>query len=126
MHFHHLSTIINSYLSEKETDEKQKPPFETTNVVIDYVAEIAKVVEGTHEPIIDAETFRMDKTAVRWKLIEEFLQTHNYIMNANVRAPCGVSASTANRILAGFVSMGRIIKAHEHGHWRYCQKRQAD
>lgn len=68
---------------------------------------------------------KMDKAAMRWKLIEEFLQTHDYIMNADVRALCGVSAATANRILSGFVSMGRLVKSREHGHWRYCQRRKS-
>jgi Fic family protein len=40
-----------------------------------------------------------DKATMRWKQIEKFLKTHPYIMNADVRALCGVSAATANRIL---------------------------
>lgn len=62
---------------------------------------------------------KMDKAAVRWKLIEEFLQTHDYIMNADVRALCGVSAATANRILSGLVADGKLIKYHKNGHWAY-------
>lgn len=45
---------------------------------------------------------KMDKTTMRWMLIEEFLRTHEYIMNADVRELCGVSAATANRILVSF------------------------
>ena len=44
---------------------------------------------------------QMNKVTMRWKQIEKFLQTHEFIMNADVRALCGVSAATANRILAG-------------------------
>ncbi len=62
---------------------------------------------------------KMDKAAVRWKLIEEFLQTHDYIRNADVRVLCGVSAATANRILAGLVLDGTLIKVHLGGHWQY-------
>ena len=36
----------------------------------------------------------MDKATIRWKQIEKFLETHNFIMNADVRALCGVSAAT--------------------------------
>ncbi len=43
---------------------------------------------------------KMDKATLRWKKIEEYLKTHDYIMNADVRELCGVSAATANRILA--------------------------
>lgn len=41
----------------------------------------------------------IDKATMQWKQIEKFLETHPYIMNADVRAPCGVSAATANRVL---------------------------
>ena len=66
---------------------------------------------------------KMDKAAMRWRQIEEFLQTHDYIMNADVRELCGVSAATANRILAGFVSERGLVKFRKCGHWVYCQKR---
>lgn len=62
---------------------------------------------------------KMDKAAMRWKLIEEFLQTHDYIMNANVRTLCGVSAATANRILAGLTAKGELYKYRKGGHWGY-------
>ncbi len=62
---------------------------------------------------------KIDKAALRWKLIEEFLKTHDYIMNADVRELCGVSAATANRILAKLVTEGTLIKCHNNGHWVY-------
>lgn len=65
---------------------------------------------------------KLDKTIMQWKLIEEFLQTHEHIMNADVRSLCGVSAATANRILAGFASAGKAIKYREGGHWVYALK----
>ena len=61
----------------------------------------------------------MDKAAMRWRQIEKFLQTHEFIMNADVRALCGVSAATANRILAGLTAEGNIVKYREGGHWAY-------
>ncbi len=62
----------------------------------------------------------MDKTTMRWEQIKKFLETHLYIMNADVRALCGVSAATANRILAGFVAEGNLTKYRKAGHWVYC------
>lgn len=62
---------------------------------------------------------QMDKATMRWMQIEKFLETHLYIMNADVRALCGVSAATANRILAGFASEGKLVKYREGGHWAY-------
>lgn len=62
---------------------------------------------------------KIDKAAMRWKLIEEFLQTHDYIMNADVRELCGVSAATANRILAKLLSEKKLTKNWVNGHWTY-------
>lgn len=61
----------------------------------------------------------MDKATMRWKQIEKFLAAHPYIMNADVRALCGVSAATANRILAGLAAEGKLVKYREGGHWAY-------
>ena len=61
----------------------------------------------------------IDKATMRWQKIEQFLQTHEYIMNANVRALCGVSPATANRILAGFTADRKLVKYREGGHWAY-------
>lgn len=61
----------------------------------------------------------MDKATLRWKQIEAYLETHDHIMNANVRELCGVSAATANRILARLVLDGKITKCYLDGHWKY-------
>ena len=61
----------------------------------------------------------MDKATMRWKQIEKFLETHPYIMNADVRALYGVSAATANRILAGLAVKEKLVKCRENGHWAY-------
>ena len=62
---------------------------------------------------------KADKKALRWQKIEQFLQTHEYIMNADVRELCGVSAATANRILAGLVDDNKLNKGQEKVHWAY-------
>lgn len=62
---------------------------------------------------------KMDKATLRWKKIEEYLKTHDYIMNADVRELFGVSAATANRILSGLASDGILLKCRESGHWVY-------
>lgn len=61
----------------------------------------------------------VDKEALRWRDIQEFLKNHDYIMNADVRMLCGVSAATANRILSGLTADGKLVKCHEGGHWVY-------
>ena len=70
----------------------------------------------------DVSDGAMDKATMRWKQIEKFLETHPYIMNADVRALCGVSAATANRILAGLAEEGKLVKYREGGHWAYSMK----
>ena len=62
---------------------------------------------------------KIDKATFRWKQIENFLETHEFIMNADVRALCGVSAATANRIIVGLVADMKLIKFHKGGHWAY-------
>lgn len=61
----------------------------------------------------------MDKATLRWKQIEAYLETHDYIMNANVRELCGVSAATANRIFVELVTNKKLSKHYLHGHWKY-------
>lgn len=69
---------------------------------------------------------KMDKATLRWNKIQEYLKTHDYIMNADVRELCGVSAATANRILSGLIAIGKLSKYREGGHWAYCFKDKAN
>ena len=62
---------------------------------------------------------KMDRSTFRWNKIQEYFKTPNYIMNADVRELCEVSAATANRILTGLASDGILIKYRESGHWAY-------
>ena len=73
-------------------------------------------VISTSDKMSDVKT---DKATLRWNKIQEYLKTHEYIMNADVRELCGVSAATANRILAEVVAKGKLDKYHEGGHWAY-------
>lgn len=73
-------------------------------------------VINTSDEMIDG---KLDKSAIRWQKIEQFLQTHEYIMNADVRELCGVSPATANRILAEFVDSGQLSKCRIGAHWAY-------
>lgn len=61
----------------------------------------------------------IDKADLRCMQIEAFLKTHEFIMNADVRSLCGVSAATANRILAGLAAEGKLTKIRKGGHWAY-------
>ena len=60
-----------------------------------------------------------NKSAFRWRKIEQYLKTHTFIMNSDVRRLFDVSPATANRILAQLVDKGKLIKIHERGQWKY-------
>ena len=62
---------------------------------------------------------KLDKATMRWQQIEKFLEAHEFIMNADVRILCGVSAATANRILSNLATDGRLLKYRKAGHWSY-------
>ena len=62
---------------------------------------------------------KMDKATLRWKKIKEYLKNHDYIMNADARELCGVSAATANRVLSSFAKEEKLKKYREGGHWAY-------
>lgn len=64
---------------------------------------------------------KMDKATLRWNKIEAYLKSHDYITNADVRKLCGVSAATANRILAALVAKNQLEKYRMRGHWVYKQ-----
>ena len=57
---------------------------------------------------IQADTGETDKDSMRWNDIKEYLKTHDYIMNADVRELLGVSSATANRILGKLVDQGKL------------------
>lgn len=78
----------------------------------------ASLIEAisTSDELSDGVT---DKATMRWKKIESFLETHPYIMNADVRLLCNVSAATANRILSGLVDDRKLIRCRKYGHWVY-------
>ena len=62
---------------------------------------------------------KIDKATLRWNKIQEYLKTHDYIMNADVGELCVVSAATANRLLAGLVAEDKLKKWRNNGHWAY-------
>lgn len=70
----------------------------------------------TSDALSDGKT---DKKALRWQKIEQFLQTHEYIMNADVRELCGVSAATANRVLTTMVENEKLNRERLNGLWVY-------
>ena len=69
--------------------------------------------------VIQADAGETDKNALRWKYIKEYLKTHDYIMNADVRELLGVSSATANRILSKLVDQGKLQRYRVKPYWAY-------
>ena len=82
-------------------------------------ASITEAMEVSDKMMDEMSDGKMDKATQRWKKIEAYLKTHDYIMNANVRELCGVSSATANRILATLVENKKLKKYYERGLWSY-------
>ena len=68
---------------------------------------------------INTSDGKVDKATLRWNKIQEYLKNQDYIMNADVRDLCGVSAATANRILAKLAVEGILEKFRKKSHWVY-------
>ncbi len=79
------------------------------------IASLTEAIEMSDE-MSDAPKNRPSE---RWAQIEGFLKNHEFIQNADVRQLCGVSAATANRILAKLAAEGKLVKCREGGHWAY-------
>lgn len=78
-------------------------------------ASLMEVIRASKEMRIETK----DKTALRRQKIKKYLETHGSIANADVRKLCGVSPATANRILAGLVTEGKLHRYLQKGHWAY-------
>ena len=92
---------------------------ESTVFVEFMLAAIKASLIETIGPSDEMSDGRMDKATLRWNKIQEYLKTHDYIMNADVRKLCGVSAATANRILVQLVTDNKVKKSRINGHWQY-------
>ena len=91
-----------------------------STVFIEFMLSAIKAsLKEAIETIDEMSDGKMDKATLRWKKIKEYLKTHDYIMNANVRELCGVSAATANRILSGLVTGEEIVRCRQNMHWAY-------
>ncbi len=73
---------------------------------------------------IDSKPIKINgnKNDYRWSIISDFLNDNDCIMNADIRNLFHVSSATANRILAGFVRDGKLIKIRQGKTWAYLKK----
>ena len=80
-----------------------------TKYVVKFTTQFRKdyklaMKRGLKIELLERVIMLIDKATLRWNKIQEHLKTHDYIMNADVRELCGVSATAANRILVGLAT----------------------
>lgn len=97
---------------------------EESTVFIEFMlsaikASITETMEVSDEMMDEMSDGKMDKATQRWKKIEAYLKTHDYIMNADVRELCGVSSATANRILRECSEKKDLTRVRVGGKWAY-------
>lgn len=81
---------------------------------------LSAIQEALEEAVsTEAPHKRTGTEAQRWREIEVFLRENDTISNADVRELLQVSAATANRILAKFVSNGKLQKLRLGRTWAY-------
>ena len=105
--------------------DRQQEYYDAINISNDmresttFIGFMLSAIKASLIEAISMSDEKMDKATLRWNKIQEYLTTHDYIMNADVRKLCGVSAATANRILAELSAESKLVKYREDGHWAY-------
>ena len=99
-----VESIIHHHQQEYDAAINASNDAGESTVFIEFMLSVIKAslieVISTSEAMSDR---KIDKATLRWNRIQEYLKTHDYIMNADVRELCGVSAATTNRILVGLL-----------------------
>lgn len=80
---------------------------------------LSAIKEALIEAVQTSNTESMNIEEQRWYQIESFLKKNGVVTNANVRDMFGVSAATANRVLAKMAEEGRIQKIRIGKSWGY-------
>ena len=80
---------------------------------------LSAIKEALQEAVQTGNAENMNTEEQRWYQIECFLKKNETIANADVRNMLGVSAATANRILAKMTIAGKLQKIRLGKSWRY-------
>ena len=88
-----------------------------STVFIEFM--LSAIKEALLDAIDTGAAENMTTDELRWYKIERFLRKNEVITNADVREMFGVSAATANRILAKFTEVGKLQKIRMGKSWAY-------
>lgn len=95
-----------------------------STVFIEFM--LSAIQEALMEAVKTGSAENMSTEEQRWYQIEQFLKKNGTISNADVRKMLGVSAATANRILARFVEEGKIQKIRIEKSWGYLVREKGE
>ena len=88
-----------------------------STVFIEFMLSVIK--QALHESINDKPKNISSKSDLRWNKINDYLETHEYILNSDVQKLLGVSSATATRILVGFMKDGKLKRIRIKNCWGY-------
>lgn len=80
---------------------------------------LSAIKEALVEAVQTGNTERMSTEEQRWFQIKRFLKNNGTVTNADVRQMFGISAATANRVLAKLANEGKIQKIRVGKSWGY-------
>lgn len=84
-----------------------------------FIEFMLSAIRSALEEAVDVPAPGVLEAASRWERVRAFLQKKDIVTNADVRSLFRVSSATANRILAGFCSDGKLEKVRVGKTWGY-------
>ncbi len=91
---------------------------ESTVFIEFMLSAIKKALQEVNESSIP-HTAINNKTDMRLSKIYDYLDTHEFITNSDVRKILDVSSATATRILSSFAKSGKLRRIRIESHWGY-------
>lgn len=88
-----------------------------STVFIEFMLSVIK--QALQESINDKPKNISSKSDLRWNKINDYLETHEYILNSDVQKLLDVSSATATRILVGFMKYGKLKRIRIKSCWGY-------
>lgn len=88
-----------------------------STVFIEFMLSVIK--QALQESINDKPKNTSSKSDLRWNKINDYLETHEYILNSDVQKLLGVSSATATRILVGFMKDDKLKRIRIKSCWGY-------
>lgn len=88
-----------------------------STVFIEFMLSVIK--QALQESVNDKPQNTSSKSDLRWNKINDYLETHEYILNSDVQKLLGVSSATATRILVGFMKDGKLKRIRIKNCWGY-------